>query len=185
MSGAAAPGETVPFLWLAGFVLCYALHLILHPHAGVMRDALRWLGRHPAPLLWLMASLMAGYVWNLRAGHDLGRGNVAALSGPWPEALIPCLEGAWKRFALLFHQAVVPPPILQGKLMGAAVQALISASGQMWLSCYLITSRHAMVDDATAARRTLARWPTILALALCHLPWWWVQGREDMAVLQN
>lgn len=185
MSGATAPGETVPFLWLAGFVLCYVLHLILHPHAGVMRDAMQWLGRHPAPLLWLMASLMAGYVWDLRTGHMPLREDSLVLSGPWPGAFVPCLEGAWKRFALLFHQAVVPPPILQGQLSGAVVQALISAGGQMWLSCYLIASRHEMADDPTAARKTLARWPTILALALCHLPWWWVQGRDEMAVLRN
>ena len=175
----------VPFLWLAGFVLCYALHLILHPHAGVMRDAMQWLGRHPAPLLWLMASLMVGCVWNLRTEQIPAGGSVTALSSPWPEALIPCLEGAWKRFALLFHQAVMPPPIWKGTLSGAAVQALISAIGQMWLSCYLISSRHPTVNDVTAARRTLARWPTILALALCHLPWWWAQGRDDMAVLRN
>lgn len=185
MSGAAAPGETVPFLWLGGFVLCYALHLILHPQAGVMREAMQWLGRHPAPLLWLMASLMAAHVLHLQAGRAAAPEGAFVLTGPWPEALIPCVEGAWQRFALLFHQAVVPPPVLQGKLAGAVVQALISAAGQMGLSCYFIASRQPVFEAGTVVRRTLARWPTILALALCHLPWWWVQGREGMSMLRH
>jgi hypothetical protein len=96
-----------------------------------------------------------------------------------------CLDDAWKRFVLVFHQAILPPPLWPGTLGGAILQALISAAGQMWLSCYLISAGIGAPADSAALRRTAARWRTILALALCHLPWWWVQGRSDMAVVRD
>src|SRR6188474_630695 len=90
--------ELTPFLWIGGFAICFALHLLVHPQSRFFRDALRWLGQHPAPLLWLMASLMVSQAWMLRAGlspHDAG---VMPAATPWPEAFASCLADAWKRF---------------------------------------------------------------------------------------
>jgi hypothetical protein len=179
----AGNSELTPFLWIAGFAFCFALHLLVHPQSRFFRDALRWLGQHPAPLLWLMASLMASQAWMLRAGLSPHDAVVMPAATPWPEAFASCLGDAWKRFALVFHQAILPPPLWPRTLGGAALQAIISASGQMWLVCYFISSRVAAVEDTAALRRTAARWRTILGLALCHLPWWWVQGRTDLAPL--
>jgi hypothetical protein len=177
--------ELTPFLWIAGFALCFALHLLVHPQSRFFRDALRWLGQHPAPLLWLMASLMVSQVWMLRTGLSPHEAGVMPAATPWPEAFASCLGDAWKRLALVFHQAILPPPLWPGTWGGAALQAIISASGQMWLVCYFISSRIAAVEDTAALRRTAARWRTILGLALCHLPWWWVQGRGDLAPVRD
>lgn len=185
VTSASATSELTPFLWIAGFALCFALHLIIHPQSRVFRDALRWLGRHPAPLLWLMASLMVSRVWTLRTGLPLNEASLMPAATPWPDAFILCLSEAWQRLALVFHQAVLPPPLWHGTVIGAVFQALISATGQMWLACYFIASRHPTLDDAIALRRTIARWPTILGLALCHLPWWWIQGRADLATVRD
>lgn len=180
-----ATSELTPFLWIAGFALCFALHLIIHPQSRVFRDALRRLGRHPAPLLWLMASLMLSKAWTLRSGLTVDESSMMPAATPWPDAFVMCLGDAWKRFALVFHQAILPPPLWPGTLAGAALQALISAAGQVWLACYLVASQNLLLEDTTAVKRTLTRWPTILALALCHLPWWWAQGRTDMNVVRD
>lgn len=183
--GASTPSELTPFLWIAGFALCFALHLLIHPQARIFRDALRWLGKHPAPLLWLMASLMVSRVWTLRTGLPLHEASLMPAATPWPDAFILCLSEAWQRLALVFHQAVLPPPLLPGTFVGAVLQALISATAQMWLASYFIASRHPVLEDAAALRRTAARWRTILGVALCHLPWWWIQGRPDLAVVRD
>lgn len=177
------PSEAEPFLWLVGFALCVLLHLVVHPQARLLRDALKWLGRHPAPLLWLLASLMVREAWSLRAS-----------SGPVTEPLLPPAPGpelfwefarhGWQRFALLFHQAIAPPPLFPGTFVGAVLMALCSATGQMWLCCYFIASHQSLRHDA-AFRQTLDRWRTILALAACHLPWWWLSPREDFEFIRN
>jgi hypothetical protein len=184
-TSAAATSELTPFLWLAGFAVCFAVHLMIHPQARVFRDALRWLGQHPAPLLWLMASLMVSKTWTLRVGWPPEDAAFMPAATPWPDAFVMCLTDAWKRFALVFHQAFVPPPLWPGTWGGAALQALISATGQVWLACYLIGSRARPLDDTAALRRTSARWRTILLLAACHLPWWWAQGRADMELARD
>jgi hypothetical protein len=62
---------------------------------------------------------------------------------------------------------------------------MISASSQVWLACYFIGSRFAVSEDTAALRRTAARWRTIVGLALCHLPWWWMQNRNDLAGVRD
>lgn len=183
-TSAVTASELTPFLWIAGFALCFALHLVVHPQARVFRDALRWLGQHPAPLLWLMASLMVSKAWMLHLGSPQDA-DVMPAATPWPEAFVSCLGDAWKRLALVFHQAILPPPIGPGTWWGTALQAIISATGQMWLSCYLIASRVAASEDTAALRHTAARWRTILGLALCHWPWWWLQARGDLAPVRD
>jgi hypothetical protein len=79
---------------------------------------------------------------------------------------------------MLFHQAVYPPPILVGTVPGAMLMGLFSAAGQMWLCCYLVASRDSLMPDA-AARPALARWRTILVLAVIHAAWWWMAERTD------
>jgi hypothetical protein len=180
-----ASSELAPFLWIAGFALCFALHLVAHPLSRVFRDALRWLGQHPAPLLWLMASLMLNEALALRTGAPPGHSSAIHAATPWPEAFQVCIGDAWRRLALVFHQAIVPPPLLPGTWFGAALQALVSATGQMWLCCYLVASQKPEGLDSAALRRTSARWRTILALALCHLPWWWLAGRTDLVVVRD
>jgi hypothetical protein len=175
VTSAANTSELTPFVWIAGFAFCFALHLLIHPQARVFRDALRWLGRHPAPLLWLMASLMLSSAW---------MPSTIPAATPWSDAFITCLPDAWRRLALVFHQAILPPPLLPGTWLGAALQAMISATGQMWLACYFIASSVSVSDDTAALRRTVARWPVIVGLAICHLPWWWAQG-SGSAILSN
>jgi hypothetical protein len=85
----------------------------------------------------------------------------------------------------MFHQAIVPPPLWPGTVGGAALQALIGSAGQMWLACYFMASRFAVSHDAAALKRTAARWPTILALAVCHFPWWWAQAQPDLALARD
>jgi hypothetical protein len=185
VTSAAAASELTPFLWIAGFALCFALHLLVHPQARVFRDALRWLGKHPAPLLALMASLVLSRAWLFHTGSSPDVSTTMHAATPWPDAFAECLGDAWKRLALLFHQAILPPPLLSGTWVGAALQAIISATGQMWLACYLISSRVSASGDAWGVRRTAGRWRVIVGLALCHLPWWWVQGRSDSAFLRD
>lgn len=184
-ASAPATSELTPFFWIAGFLLCFALHLLLHPQARVFRDALRWLGRHPAPLLWLMASLMLGKTLMLRTGAAADTALTLHAATSLPDAFVSCLADAWKRLALLFHLAIVPPPLWPGTVGGAALQAIISAAGQMWLACYFMASRFAVSLDAAALKRTAARWPTILALAVCHLPWWWAQAQPDLTLARD
>src|SRR6187431_3244663 len=121
MPPAVENSELTPFLWIAGFALCFALHLLVHPQSRIFRDALRWLGKHPAPLLWLMASLMVSKVWMLRAGLTDDT-QIMAAATPWTQAFVACLDEAWKRFALVFHQAILPPPLWPGTLVGAVLQ---------------------------------------------------------------
>lgn len=150
-------------------------HLVFHPQSGVFREALRWLGRHPAPFLWLLASLMVHEAWRLKWGGGMEAGATAgpvSLS-PWPGVFAECASRGWQRFALLFHQAVQPPPLLPGSILGALLMGLVSAAGQVWLCCYLVASR-ASVTAVTAFPQTKARWRTILALAGCHAVWWWL-----------
>src|SRR3954463_2186819 len=128
VTSARAASELTPFLWIAGFALCFALHLLFHPQARVFRDALRWLGQHPAPLLWLMASLMASRTWTLHAGASWDAPAIMPAATPWPDAFVACLGDAGKRLALVFHQAILPPPLLPGTWLGAALQAMISAT---------------------------------------------------------
>jgi hypothetical protein len=185
LTSASVASELTPFLWIAGFGLCFALHLLFHPQGREFRDALRWLGQHPAPLLWLMASLMVSKVWDIYSGLPSGAADTMPSATPWPEAFIACLGNAWKRLALLFHAAILPPSLWPGTWGGAAFQAMISASSQVWLACYFIGSRIAVSEDTAALRRTAARWRTIFGLALCHLPWWWMQNRNDLAIARD
>jgi hypothetical protein len=185
MPADAATSELTPFFWIAGFALCFALHLVLHPLARTFRDALRWLGTHPAPLLWLMASLMVGKAWTILARLSPEAAATMQAATPWPDAFVMCLAEAWRRLALVFHAAILPPPLWAGTLGGAALQALISATGQMWLACYLIASRQPLIEDSAAVRRTAERWRVIAGLAICHLPWWWAQARTDMALARD
>ncbi len=171
------PGEMEPFLWLAAFALCVVLHLVIHPQARLFRDALGWLGRHPAPFLWLMASLMFHEAWSLRTGAPPPPVVAEPLS-PWPDVFLDCAARGWQRFALLFHQAIYPPPIFPGTVPGALGMGLVSATGQMWLCCYLVASRESVMSDA-AVRPALARWRTILVLAVIHAAWWWMAERTD------
>ena len=76
---------------------------------------------------------------------------------------------------MLFHGALVPPTLWPGSLVGWGIQAVLSAIGQMWLCCFLVASRQGEPVRAFALRETLARWPVIIGLAVCHLPWWWAQ----------
>ncbi len=185
VTSTSAAGDLAPFLWIAGFAVCFALHLVIHPLSRIFRDALRWLGQNPAPLLWLMASLMVTKVWVLRTGSPPFDASLMPATTPWPDAFVACLTDAWRRFALVFHQAILPPPFWPGTWGGAALQALISATGQMWLACYFIASRATAPDDPAALRLTAARWRTILCLAVCHLPWWWFQARTDLPVVRD
>jgi hypothetical protein len=171
------PGEMEPFLWLGAFALCATLHLVIHPQARLFRDALAWLGRHPAPFLWLMASLMMHEAWTLRIGAPSPPVLAHPLS-PWPEVFFDLASRGWQRFALLFHQAIYPPPFLTGTVPGAILMGLFSAAGQVWLCCYLVASRESLVPDA-AVRPAQARWKTILALAAVHAAWWWMAERTD------
>ncbi|RBP47706.1 hypothetical protein DES53_101505 [Roseimicrobium gellanilyticum] len=166
-----------PFLWLGAFALCVALHLVVHPQARLFRDALAWLGRHPAPFLWLMASLMVHEAWSLRTGDPPPPVMAHALS-PWPDVFFDLAARGWQRFAMLFHQAIYPPPFLAGTVPGAILMGLFSAAGQMWLCCYFIASRESLLSDA-ALRPALARWRTILVLAVIHAAWWWMAERTD------
>lgn len=173
------PGEMEPFLWLGAFALCAGLHLVVHPQARLFRDALTWLGRHPAPFLWLMASLMMHEAWSLRAGAEAPPPLAQPLS-PWPEVFFDLASRGWQRFALLFHQAIYPPPFLEATVPGAVLMGLFSAAGQMWLCCYFVASRESLLPDA-AVRPTRDRWRTILALAVVHAVWWWMAERTDSA----
>lgn len=186
VTSATIPSEITPFLWIGGFALCFALHLLLHPLARIFRDALRWLGKHPGPLLWLMASLMVSKAWAVRVGALPHAGDFMAPATPWPDAFLVCLDDAWQRLAMVFHQAIMPPPFWPGTWYGALLQALISGAGQMWLACYFISSlRGDTPDDPLALRQTRARWATLLSLALCHFPWWWVQGKDHLAPVRD
>jgi hypothetical protein len=180
-----ASSELTPFLWIAGFALCFALHLVIHPQARVFRDALRWLGTHPAPLLWLMASLMLSKAWTILAKLSPDASVTMHAATPWPEAFVMCLAEAWRRLALVFHAAILPPQLWSGTLGGAALQALISATGQMWLACYVVASRQPLIEDTAAVRRTAERWRVIAGLALCHLPWWWAESRTDVPFVRD
>ncbi len=185
-SAATAPSEILPFLWLGGFAACFALHLVLHPLAIFFRDALRWLGKHPGPLLWLMASLMVSKAWAVRSGALPHAMDLMPAATPWPDAFIVCLDEAWKRLAMVFHQAIMPPPLWSSTWYGAILQSLISATGQMWLACYVVTSvRSDAPEDPLALKQTQARWRTLLCLALCHFPWWWVQSHDHLATVRD
>lgn len=168
-----------PFLWLVLFALLAVAHLLLHPQARVYREALRWLGQHPAPFLWLLATLMVHEAWSLRAGLATPTAEVSSLS-PWPEVFVDCAARGWQRFAMLFHQGVAPPPFFPGTWPGAVLMGLISATGQMWVCCYFVASRKLLAHDG-AFRQTVQRWRTILALAVCHAPWWWMYESREPA----
>lgn len=177
IASAAPPGEMDPFLWLGAFALCVVLHLMIHPQARLFRDALSWLGQHPAPFLWLMASLMVHEWWTLRAGASAPLAMAHPLS-PWPDVFWDCAARGWQRFAMVFHRGIHPPPILAGTVAGAAIMGLFSAASQMWLCCYFVASRESLQPDA-GVRAALARWKTILVLAVIHGTWWWMTERTD------
>src|SRR6478672_5368008 len=102
---AASASELTPFFWIAGFAMCFALHLLLHPQSRIFRDALRWLGQHPAPLLWLMASLMINRACLLRDGFACNNEGIISAATGWPDVFLSCFAAGWKRLALVFHQA--------------------------------------------------------------------------------
>jgi hypothetical protein len=172
--------DAIPFLWLGGFALCLGLHLFLHPLAKIFRQALNWLGRHPAPVLWLTASLTFTRYWDHRTAIKAGTAAVAperrAMEmAPWPQIFLDGLASGWQQFGLLFHRVLAFPSFWPGHWADATLQALICAFTQVWFGCYLINTRNIFTEEGLSLRQTLIRWPNVIVLAACQWPWWWIQ----------
>ncbi|WP_038170896.1 hypothetical protein [Verrucomicrobium sp. BvORR106] len=176
--------DAIPFLWLGGFALCLGLHLLLHPLAKVFRQALNWLGRHPAPVLWLTASLTFSRYWDHRLAEKAAviegaQGNAAERMSlemaPWPEVFVDGLISGWQQFGLLFHRVLAFPSLWPGHWADATLLALICAFTQVWFGCYLINTRNIFTEEGLSLRQTLVRWPNVILLAACQWPWWWIQ----------
>lgn len=172
--------DAIPFLWLGGFALCLGLHVFLHPLARVFRQALHWLGRHPAPVLWLTASLTFTRYWDHRLAVKAGITEVTADSPPmvmaaWPQVFLDGLTSGLQQLGLLFHRVLAFPTFWPGHWADAILQALICAFTQVWFGCYLINTRNIFTEEGLSLRQTLIRWPNVLALAICQWPWWWIQ----------
>lgn len=173
--------EVRPLLWLGGFAVFLLLHLMLHPQSRFFLRAIAWMGKHPAPVLLFAASVM------LARGVEGWTGNVAGESGhsvlhDWPGVWAACLAEGVTNFALIFHTALIPPAWSGHPLASAAIQALVSAFSQVWLCCYLLFSLGSLEQEWLAMKETLLRWRSVLLLALCHLPWWWMEGQPSLGV---
>lgn len=179
----ATVGESEPFLWLAGFAVCLGLHLLVHPQANVFRDALRWLGKHPSPLLWLAGSMMVCQALAHWPVHD--ETSLVTPLTSWGVAFKLCFNDAFKRLALIFHHAVEMPPLLIGHLPSVIFQSIASAFSQIWLCCYLIGSQQVFTEEGVALKQAMERWLNVLCLAFCHLPWWWLQGMPDSSFVHD
>lgn len=176
-----AAGDSEPFLWLGAFALCIGVHLLAHPQAGTLRDALRWLAKHPSPLLWLAGSMIVSQAlthWPVQDTPPV----ITPLTS-WDVAFKICFQDAFKRLALIFHHAFDMPFLQIGHLAGATVQALSSAFTQIWLCCYLIGSQQVFIEEGVALKQAMERWRSVLCLAVCHLPWWWLQAMPDSGIL--
>lgn len=173
----ASAGETEPFLWLAAFALCIGVHLIVHPQANVLRDALRWLAKHPSPMLWLAGSMVVAQALTHWPVQDTAPAITPLTS--WDVAFKLCFHDAFKRLALIFQHAFEMPQLHIGHLPGAIIQAVSSAFTQIWLCCYLIGSQQVFLEEGFALRQAIERWRNVLCLAVCHLPWWWLQAIPD------
>jgi hypothetical protein len=182
--------DVSPLFWLGGLAVCLGLHLYLHPQAKVFRQAVRWLGRHPAPVLWLAVTLgLSGWWAQATGGAGPGLpGQDSPLASiphpnpvfaPWPETFVEALASGWHQLALLFHRVVAVPAFWPGHWAGAALQAGVSAFTQVWFACYVINTRNIFTEEGLSLRQTLVRWPNVLVLAACHWVWWWVQGQPS------
>lgn len=170
-----------PFLWLGAFVVCLTLHLIFHPLAPVFRQALQWLGRHPAPVLWLWGSVAFLRWWELTrtplaepAPETVPVPHLA----PWPEVFLSGLAAGWQQFGLLFHRVLAVPSFWPGHWAGTLLQALLGAFTQVWFACYLINTRNIFTEEGLSFRQALVRWPNVLLLAACQWPWWWISQQD-------
>lgn len=99
---------------------------------------------------------------------------------PLSVAFNVCFNDALKRLALIFHHAVEIPPLAIGHLANAVFQSIVSAFTQIWLCCYFIGSQQVFIEEGIALRQTIERWINVLCLALCYLPWWWLQGMPNL-----
>lgn len=171
--------DLTPLLWLAAFGLACAVHLSFHPQTFAFREALRWMRQNPAPLLIFAASVMVVSAFQTWPNNGSNVLSTVHAHSPWSEVWPQSFASAVRRFALVFHQAVMPLPLWPGHVAGAILQALISATSQVWLCCYLVVSLRTMIShERRAILQTTAHWQGILWLTLCHLPWWYFQGNQ-------
>jgi hypothetical protein len=164
-----------PILWLACLAFLGLLHLFIHPQARYFRKAFTWIGKNPGPLLLLAAShtLLGGLgLWPGFFYQDAIHFHPPL---PWHQAWTESLVKGWQDFALIFHHAIAPPPVLINPWIGALIQSFVTAISQIWFCRHLLNTQSPFIEDWLSFRQTLALWPGLLLLTVLHFPWWFLQ----------